>query len=324
MRRILIDDDVRAIASSFKTLLGRKHGTYEPPLTRLLSLQADSKLDKRQKDYVKLIICKWNDLIVLEPPFDAVISEFERKIPANDLAKMKVRIDQNHSREFYKMIVDAMRYDYVQKTLYKDFISDLGIRTCVYCNAQYAFSYTSGKESFQNYEIDHWLPKSKYPYLCTSFFNLQPCCPKCNKMKSSKDDVIPFCLYTHDAKNLNPFKFTVDNKSCASYLVSHDKAKLKINFNSSENHLKNNMDTLFHISTQYQAHKDIVEEIVWKKQIYNKTLLDIYTKSFKDLGFRPSDFNRFIISNYDKEENILKRPFAKMVQDIAKQLGIIK
>lgn len=107
-------------------------------------------------------------------------------------------------------------------------------------------------------------------------------------------------------------------------MVSHDKDKLKINFNSSEGNLKENMDKLFHISTQYQAHKDIVEEIVWKKQIYNKALFDIYSKSFKDLGFRQSDFNRFIISNYDKEEDILKRPLSKMVQDIAKQLDIIK
>ena len=83
------------------------------------------------------------------------------------------------------------------------------------------------------------------------------------------------------------------------------------------------MDTLFHISTQYQAHKDVVEELIWKKQIYNSTILGIYKDNFKQLGFKQTDFNRFILSNYDKDEDILKRPFAKMVQDIAKQLGII-
>ena len=83
------------------------------------------------------------------------------------------------------------------------------------------------------------------------------------------------------------------------------------------------MDALFHISTQYQAHKEMVEELIWKKQIYNSTFLDIYKDSFKQLGFKQTDFNRFILSNYDKDEDILKRPLAKMVQDIAKQLGII-
>lgn len=78
-------------------------------------------------------------------------------------------IDPESPKFLYKEIVEAMRYDYVQKSVYPKIINQLGIKTCVYCNAQYAFSYDNGKDSFQNYEIDHWMPKSKYPYLCTSF-----------------------------------------------------------------------------------------------------------------------------------------------------------
>ena len=78
------------------------------------------------------------------------------------------------------------------------------------------------------------------------------------------------------------------------------------------------MDYLFKISDQYQAHKGVVEEIVWKRKIYSKAILEIYQDSFSELGFRKSDFNRYILSNYDKEEGILKRPLSKMMQDIAK------
>ena len=111
--------------------------------------------------------------------------------------------------------------------------------------------------------------------------------------------------------------------SCAQYLATHDRDMLRIIFSSNEPGLKDNMDALFHISTQYQAHKEMVEELIWKEQIYNSTILDIYKDNFKQLGFKQTDFNRFILSNYDKDEDILKRPLAKMVQDIAKQLGII-
>ena len=217
-----------------------------------------------------------------------------------------------------------MRYDYVQETIYKDIVKKLDIRTCVYCNAQYAFSYSLGKDDFINYEIDHWMPKSKYPYLCTSFFNLQPSCPKCNKMKSQRDDVLPFCLFTNNAEDLNPFEFSVDNGSCALFLATNDKDKLRISFKAKDKQLGENMNSLFHITTQYQAHKDIVEELIWKQKIYNHTILDIYRDNFENLGFRKSDFNRFILSNYDMEEDILKRPLSKMMQDIAKQLGIIR
>lgn len=119
-------------------------------------------------------------------------------------------------------------------------------------------------------------------------------------------------------------KFSINNVSCAQYLLSHNRDVLRIAFASDEDGLKENMEQLFGISHQYQAHKDIVEEILWKSKIYNKTILDIYQDSFKELGFRKSDFNRFVLSNYDREEDILKRPLSKMMQDIAKQLGIIK
>lgn len=154
-------------------------------------------------------------------------------------------------------------------------------------------------------------------------FNLQPSCSKCNKLKSNKDDILPFCLFTDDKSKLDPFDFSILHVSCAQYLATHDRDMLRIIFSSNEPGLKDNMDALFHISTQYQAHKEMVEELIWKEQIYNGTILDIYKDNFKQLGFKQTDFNRFILSNYDKGEDILKRPFAKMVQDIAKQLGII-
>lgn len=139
-----------------------------------------------------------------------------------------------------------------------------------------------------------------------------------------EDEVLPFCLYTHDVDKLNPFQFSVDNKSCAQYLLSHKRDDFRIVFASNEDGLKEEMDHLFKISDQYQAHKDVAEEIVWKRKIYSKAILEIYQDSFSELGFRKSDFNCYILSNYDKEEDILKRPLSKMMQDIAKQLGIIE
>ena len=324
MRRIFIDDRVRGIAKSFKIFLEKGLGSkYKSPKKLLGELANNPLLSLKQQQYVKLIINEWDNLIVMEPPFDNTIKKFETLFPADKISTEQFGIDPKSPKFLYKEIVGAMRYDYVQEKVYPKIINQLGIKTCVYCNAQYAFSYDNGKDSFQNYEIDHWMPKSKYPYLCTSFFNLQPSCPKCNKSKSSKDDILPFCLYTHNGNKLNPFDFSILHVSHAQYLATHDRDMLRIIFSSKEQGLKDNMDALFHISTQYQAHKEMVEELIWKKQIYNSTFLDIYKDSFKQLGFKQTDFNRFILSNYDKDEDILKRPLAKMVQDIAKQLGII-
>ena len=274
MRRILIDDRVRGIAKSFKDFLENGlGGKYKAPKTHLGELANNSLLNPQQKQYVQLIISEWDNLIVLEPPFDVTIQKFESIFATDKIATEELGNNPKSPILLYKEIVKAMRYDYVQEKVYPKIIDQLGIKTCVYCNAQYAFSYDNGKDSFQNYEIDHWMPKSKYPYLCTSFFNLQPSCPKCNKSKSSKDDILPFCLYTHDGSKLNPFDFSILHLSCAQYLATHDRDMLRIIFSSKEPGLKDNMDTLFHISTQYQAHKDVVEELIWKKQIYKLRFL---------------------------------------------------
>mgnify|MGYP002524515373 CR=1 FL=1 len=324
MRRILIDNKIRSIASTYKDCLKRGQGKYKTPLEKLKTLKSSSILDDKEKEYVQLIIDKWENLILAEPPFTAIISDFERIYTTEGIAEETVADGSKKGKKFYEMIVDAMRYSYVQENIYPKIIYNLGIRTCVYCNAQYAFSYSSGRNVFSNYELDHWLPKSKYPYLCTSFYNLQPSCSKCNKSKLDRDDILPFCLYTNNPNELNPFRFSIDNESCALYLLTHKRDDLQVLFTSEETGLKENMDDLFDISVQYQAHKDVVEEIVWKDKIYNKTILEIYQDSFESLGFRKYDFNRFILSNFDKEEDILKRPLSKMTQDIAKQLGLIK
>lgn len=97
-------------------------------------------------------------------------------------------------------------------------------------------------------------------------FNLQPSCTKCNKLKSNKDDILPFCLFTDDKSKLDPFDFSILHVSCAQYLATHDRDMLRIIFSSNEPGLKDNMDALFHISTQYQAHKEMVEELIWKNK----------------------------------------------------------
>jgi hypothetical protein len=79
-----------------------------------------------------------------------------------------------------------------------------------------------------------------------------------------------------------------------------------------------------HITKLYETQKDLAKEIVWKSKIYSDSYQAVLKKSFSKLFSNQSDFNRFIIGNYDKVVDIHKRPMAKLVQDIARQLGLIK
>ena len=336
MKHIEINDEIIGWASDFREDLGKAVPGYELPLTRLEDLKTFVQNDAQQVSYVQEIIDKWQSLIVATPDtFAGIESDFKKRVGNIDLEK-KVTITAygRHKKPkpkilpFHEAIVWAMRYDRAQSHIYPKYMRLLGIRACVYCNAQYAFS-VEGDKGYQNYDLDHLLPKSKYPYLCTSFFNLQPSCPTCNRKKGKKE-IRPnekrFHLFVLPGSSLDPTSFKIDDQSMVNYLMSPDKdaEQLKILFSCDDAALERMFNRFFHIKTLYQAHKDVAEELIWKRKIYNKAYQWVFRKQFKFMGFKKSDFNRFILGNYDTVENIHKRPLAKMTQDIAKQLGIIK
>jgi hypothetical protein len=69
---------------------------------------------------------------------------------------------------------------------------------------------------------------------------------------------------------------------------------------------------------------DIAEELVHKRMAYNKAYRFYLENDYKSKLFPDQAIiNRLLIGNYDKPEDIHKRPMAKFTQDIAKQLGLI-
>lgn len=56
----------------------------------------------------------------------------------------------------------------------------LGARVCVYCNRNYTVTLQINKSGIVRPQLDHFYPKSIYPYLSVSLYNLIPACPTCN------------------------------------------------------------------------------------------------------------------------------------------------
>ncbi|WP_286733048.1 MULTISPECIES: HNH endonuclease [Sphingobacterium] len=231
---------------------------------------------------------------------------------------MKKRIKLgSQNKTFYSYVTSAMRYDAVRDKEFLPFIKQLGLRSCVYCNASYALSIHLDKNNFGKFELDHFKPQSKYPYLCTNFYNLAPCCSNCNKYKTNNDS--EFFLYTTDPTTIDHFDFKLDKHSIIKYMLSQDSETLKIKFSA---RFHNGHDRLFKIQSTYDTLKDVAEELIWKSKIYNSSYLKSLEDGF-DRKFLTGNFYRFLLGNYDRPSDIHKRPLSKMIQDIAKQLGII-
>lgn len=68
-------------------------------------------------------------------------------------------------------------------------VEELGLRICPYCGRAFVYGVTVGGTHVKP-QIDHFLPKRKYPFFALSYFNLIPVCSTCN-MKDCKGENDP-------------------------------------------------------------------------------------------------------------------------------------
>lgn len=296
---------------------------------RRTSIELVTYIRKIKSDYIQLIT-------ITPSQFISKITEFESLISTDEISKIKFeRIGNangspthNEKSYFHEHLVRAMRYNYVQRVVFPKYIRALGIKTCVYCNSQYAITTRSHETLFQ---LDHCLPKSRYPYLCTSFFNLQPCCGSCNLRKSDNDMLHGKYFATIWRDDSDPdkdfFSFALKDYALARYLLSHEKDDLETEFlliKESSNDLKSlHKDYLefFKIDSLYSEHKDIAEEIIWKKYVYSLAYINSLRTAFKNWIKKDTvDVARLIMGNYMNADEIFLRPLSKFMQDIVKQL----
>jgi len=192
-----------------------------------------------------------------------------------------------------------------------NFVESLDLDTCPYCNRNYTFVVRQGK---LRPEIDHFYPKTVYPYLAVNFFNLIPSCQTCNKTKSN--DINFDWLNPYDIQK-NSFKFTYTPQSVEFAIVE----KEKYNFDSFEIEISGNQSNieLFKLEELYKQHKDIVLELLIKKAYYPQS----YIEELAKFGFSQDEIYRYLFSNYSQEKDLHKRPLSKLIKDIAQELGLV-
>lgn len=94
----------------------------------------------------------------------------------------------------------------------------LGVKVCPYCNRMYTTT-LFGEEKIRP-DFDHFYPKSKYPYLAVSLFNLIPSCSMCNKKKGDKAEVIYENEENRNLSIIYPYDESFDEpQRCISFRV---------------------------------------------------------------------------------------------------------
>lgn len=231
-----------------------------------------------------------------------IIDEFEKKNPS-----LRVKTS-NINKVLYNVFVSNGYEHKIFNGL--KFVDDLGLQTCPYCNRAYIQSVS--KRGIVRPQIDHFYPKSLYPYLGLSFYNLIPSCSVCNgtTAKGDRDSYYDNLINPYEIKN-DDFKFAFDFVAVDSVQVKLDK-KIPIH------------DDYFKLEEFYKHHNDVADELYVKLYRENtKEHFDSLRKSLTNIGFEEEEIHRFITCGYLKDEDLHKRPLSKLIKDISEELELI-
>lgn len=315
----------KSVQDLFKSEINTQRSSALQKLQRINA----NLFDQAEQTYLNNVITQFRDISFLtKTPFEIeIIKGIIGPLPTNSRFETVNGTLKPAKKQLTHYIQTALNYPNLRESFYPEYFRKIGIKSCVYCNSQLTVTiYKKGSKIGARFEVDHHYPRSDFPFLSISLFNLYPCCASCNKRKSSTP--VNFLLYSDNPSKLSKseYNFEITKASECDYLVTKDAENIEILFNDLSIPVAGHksLQDAFSIKEIHDTQKDIIAELIIKNQIYNESFKDILQKSFSKLSLNQNDFDRVIVGNYTKEKDIHKRPFSKLTMDIAKQLGLIK
>lgn len=246
-------------------------------------------------------------------------------------------------------------------------LRQVGIHVCPYCNRLYTITLPSvdemeKKEDFKPTRpaLDHFYPKSRYPYLAVSLFNLIPSCDVCNRNKGSNDidmlypydeefgknavfRVIPdFVSYReNNRKNLLDFLWGGNDRFHIRFMDQNGISLLAdstldyrlsgISDEAYRNRMINEINTL-HLEEIYNEHKTEVCDILKKSYYFNDAYIEtavmpLLRNKMRETGSQTEErtwkeIAADILFLGRASSNIWdERPLSKMTSDILEQVS---
>ena len=342
MKQIVITPAIEKAAETYADSLRfvDKRSDFVPPLDGLRNLITDLQevndglVDRdRYVKYVEKIVADFDDLITLKPSQFCTYKQSYDEILDENLLSSKVRHrglvlpDDFEKRKelviktglFYEEIVARMRYKDC-RTYLAPLMKQIGINTCVYCNIFPAFSSSERKEAY--FPFDHYKPKSKYPFLCISFYNLNPICPECNEHKQA-DENKGYQLYVERPEGRDPFVFEINRNK----LVEGDPSSIEVQFKArkvADDELRKKYNDWYRIEVFYNDEEERNGNYKMVKDIdkYRGSYSDATEAGFPSIDARKKLFQE-VLGVKDDEGNIFTDVKKKLKLDTAKDSKLI-
>ena len=222
-----------------------------------------------------------------------------------------------------ELLEKIFRYDtYSNRMAAIKILKKMKVTVCSYCNRQYIFTLSNGKVRPQ---FDHYYPKSRYPYLALSLYNMIPSCSICNMAKSSLDTLKEPILYPFEEEMGREVKFEIKRKKNGNFVrmlqgISSEFV-INVNASSSKNRLEiqNQMEKM-HLNSLYNEHKDYVMDIIKSKYVNSSERVNELLMLFPTLFDSYEDVKSLLYMTNIQKESWGNRPLAKLTYDIDWQL----
>lgn len=163
--------------------------------------------------------------------------------------------------------------------------------------------------------------KKVIPWLALSYYNLIPSCPHCNLIKLAYDlKVSPYDIDRNEVDDFIHFDYRFNG---ADYMRDHSQIEVTITEEGLEpNEEADSYTKVFALKRHYQTHKDYVQELLKKKELYNEHYLNELYINTGDLFTSKEELHKTLWGNYTKKEELHRRPLAKLTRDILKDMSL--
>jgi len=320
----------------------------------ILTLVDDAAIDMGTIDHVFFADLAANDykwlsqIITGEPKeLQAVIDMFEARIVIGTYPALKETIGGTESdTTFAKMIKRVFDYKHFSGKTARysayHFCMPMAMDVCPYCNRNYTLTVYHRGGGLIRPELDHFVPKSAYPYLALSFYNLIPSCHLCNSNLKhanpmnfedyihpyvhSMDDIFRFSAVFRNKKKMTAQE-VADTYGTDFFHGKTDSFDVKVKFRkgvplSLMRKATQNV-RVFKLQKIYNEHKDLVEEMVTGAAVYTDEYIETLYHDFQGSLFSSKeDVLRLLTHNLSGNEEMVRRPFSKLTKDIYSEFGL--
>lgn len=236
-------------------------------------------------------------------------------------------IDDFHTIMHYIFVDNMYEMDNIFDK--SEFIKTLNLRVCPYCGDTYIYpskKNKDGKISIVKPQLDHFLPKSKYPFFAMSFYNLIPSCTPCN-LSPNKHNIDPKGDDKTHQYLMQPYQFD-DNAFEFGYSYNgvdmYDAESFEVNINYKGNKdLKKGFKELTTTESKYEGHNNEVGDLWLSLQKSIITARQFLEREGIPLNFWDNEKDKIIpypfCMPYDSQRALYKFNkdiFSKMLSDV--------